>query len=39
MSFYDGLYAALARLLGVPLVTADARLARTLQDVIAVDLL
>jgi predicted nucleic acid-binding protein len=39
VGFYDGLYAAVARLLGLPLVTADARLADTLQDVIAVDLL
>lgn len=28
VSFYDGLYAALASRLGVPLVTADARLSR-----------
>jgi predicted nucleic acid-binding protein len=28
VSFYDGLYAALAAALGVPLVTADARLSR-----------
>ena len=28
VSFYDGLYAALASRLGVPLITADARLSR-----------
>jgi predicted nucleic acid-binding protein len=33
LSVYDGTYAALAESLGVPLVTADAKLARRLGDV------
>ena len=32
VTFYDGLYVALARALDCPLVTADHRLARSLQD-------
>jgi predicted nucleic acid-binding protein len=32
VSFYDGLYVALARLLDLPLVTADARLTSAVRD-------
>jgi predicted nucleic acid-binding protein len=38
VTFYDGLYAALAHHLGYPLVTADRRLARAVSDRQAVDL-
>jgi len=32
LSFYDGLYAALAEVLNVPLITLDRRLARAVKD-------
>ena len=39
VSFYDGLYAALASLLDLPLVTADARLAGALERFLDVQIL
>lgn len=39
LSFYDGLYAALAEALDVPLVTLDRRLARAIGDVSKVPVL
>jgi predicted nucleic acid-binding protein len=39
LSFYDGLYAALAEALDVPLITLDRRLARAIGDVTKVTVL
>lgn len=39
LSFYDGLYAALAETLNVPLITLDRRLARAIGDVTEVAVL
>jgi len=39
LSFYDGLYAALAEALNVPLITLDRRLARAVNDSTAVTVL